>query len=109
MSHEMMTTRCFVVTRLEEGRSVVGEEDLAIIEALSDIHSIAILNTAAESVADIANRPSCPNPDVNDLIHKDPNIYERMMKPDEYVTLANRQVLHPRKAFEVGVRVRRDG
>ena len=47
-------------------RGVTTEGGLAI-EFLSDVHSIAILSIADESVADIANRPSCPSSDVRDL------------------------------------------
>lgn len=37
----------------------------------------------------------------NDIIHKEENIHERMMKPGECVLFDNRRVLHARKAFEV--------
>ena len=37
----------------------------------------------------------------NDIIHKTPNIHERMMGPGECVIFDNRRVLHARKAFEV--------
>ena len=37
----------------------------------------------------------------NDIIHREENIHERMMKPGECVLFDNRRVLHARKAFEV--------
>jgi gamma-butyrobetaine dioxygenase len=37
----------------------------------------------------------------NEIIHKEENIHERMMKPGECVLFDNRRVLHARKAFEV--------
>jgi gamma-butyrobetaine dioxygenase len=37
----------------------------------------------------------------NDIIHRQENIHERMMKPGECVIFDNRRVLHARKAFEV--------
>lgn len=37
----------------------------------------------------------------NDIIHKEENIHERMMKPGECVLFDNRRILHARKAFEV--------
>jgi gamma-butyrobetaine dioxygenase len=37
----------------------------------------------------------------NDIIHREENIHERMMKPGECVIFDNRRVLHARKAFEV--------
>jgi len=37
----------------------------------------------------------------NDIIHKTPDIHERMMAPGDCVIFDNRRVLHARKAFEV--------
>lgn len=37
----------------------------------------------------------------NDIIHREENIHERMMKPGECVLFDNRRVLHARRAFEV--------
>ena len=37
----------------------------------------------------------------NEIIHREYNIHERMMKPGECVLFDNRRVLHARKAFEV--------
>jgi len=38
----------------------------------------------------------------NHLIHRDADMYERMMKPGECVLFDNRRVLHARRGFEVG-------
>jgi hypothetical protein len=38
----------------------------------------------------------------NKLIHRPEAIFERLMKPGEFVIFDNRRVLHARKAFEVG-------